>query len=207
MQPLPVYAYEPAVWTQATIGNDYLIFDGRNKYSVPFDLIGERVQIRLTKNTVEIFLGGSRIASHKRLSNIVNYPIVKFEHMPTEHRKYLNYNANEFKTWAASVGNSTAKVTEYFLNSGKAPEQGYKSCIGLMKLSERYGKQKTEDACKRITAFSSSPSIRNIITILKNSNSERNKTDDIEKGLHDNSNRYGITRGAAYFGKGGDSNA
>lgn len=71
MLSLPAHPYEPAIWTQATVGNDYLISDGRNKYSVPFDLIGEKVQIRLTENTVEVYLNGSRVTSHKRLENTV----------------------------------------------------------------------------------------------------------------------------------------
>ena len=71
MLSLPAHPYEPAIWTQATVGNDYLISDGRNKYSVPFDLIGEKVQIRLTENTVEVYFNGSRVASHKRLENTV----------------------------------------------------------------------------------------------------------------------------------------
>lgn len=68
MLPLPTTAYEPAIWLQATVGNDYLISDGKNKYSVPFDLIGEKVQIRLTRNVVEVFFRGSRMTSHERLA-------------------------------------------------------------------------------------------------------------------------------------------
>lgn len=67
MLTLPVNAYVPAIWTQATVGSDYLASDRKNKYSVPFDLIGEKVLISLTKNTVEVFFNGSRIASHLRL--------------------------------------------------------------------------------------------------------------------------------------------
>ena len=63
---LPAVPYEPSVWTQATVGSDYLISDGRNKYSVPFDLIGEKVHIRLTKNIVEVFFDGSWVASHNQ---------------------------------------------------------------------------------------------------------------------------------------------
>lgn len=67
MLPLPKRRYEPSVWKQQTVGNDYLISDGLNKYSVPFDLIGEQVQIRLTKDLVEVYFKGSRMTSHKRL--------------------------------------------------------------------------------------------------------------------------------------------
>ena len=67
MKPLPPVPYEPAVWTgEMKVGADYLISDGKNKYSVPFDLIGEKVVAKLTKNTVEIFHNGDRVAIHMR---------------------------------------------------------------------------------------------------------------------------------------------
>ena len=188
-----------SVWKQQTVGNDYLISDGLNKYSVPFDLIGEQVQIRLTKDLVEVYFKDSRMTSHKRLEKYCVQPIVKPEHMPTNHREYLNCNADEFRAWAKAVGSSTEEVVEHFLTSGSVTEQGYKACVSLAKLGKRYGKKKLEAACERMLAFSSSPSIRTITTLLKNS-SEPNKS-AVES---DNSNKYGITRGAAYWKKGGE---
>ncbi|MEE3451120.1 MAG: IS21 family transposase [Acutalibacteraceae bacterium] len=89
MMPLPKQPYEPSVWKQQTVGNDYLVSDGINKYSVPFDLIGEQVQIRVTKDLVEVYFKGSRITSHKRLDKFSVKPVVKEEHMPDHHRAYL----------------------------------------------------------------------------------------------------------------------
>lgn len=61
MLPLPKHPYEPYVWKQQTVVNDYLISDGINKYSIPFDLIGEQVQVRLTKNLVEVYFMVTRL--------------------------------------------------------------------------------------------------------------------------------------------------
>ena len=201
MLPLPRQPYEPSVWKQQAVGNDYLISDGLNKYSVPFDLIGEQVQIRLTRDLVEVYFKGSRVTSHKRLEKCSVQPIVKIEHMPDNHREYLKYNAEEFKEWSRSVGRSTEEIVRYFLTSGAAPEQGYKACISLTKLGKRYGKKKLEAACERMLAFSSTPSIRTITTLLKN---DRGPDKPVEES--DCRNRYGITRGAAYWKKGGDDN-
>ena len=195
MLPLPKHPYEPSVWKQQSVGNDYLVSDGLNKYSVPFDLIGEQVQIRLTKVLVEVYFKGSRVTSHKRLEKYSIQPVVKPEHMPSNHREYLNYNADEFKDWASTVGKSAEEVVKYFLTSGIVPEQGYKACVSLKKLGKRYGKKKLEAACERMLAFSSSPSIRIITTLLKNSK------ESIPTEKSDNSNKYGITRGAAYWRK------
>ena len=63
---------------------------------------------------------------------------MKLEHMPQEHQRYLAYNAEDFKTWAMSVGPMAEKAVYHFLDSGKAPEQGYKACASLKKLGDRY---------------------------------------------------------------------
>lgn len=204
MQPLPSSEYEPAIWTTATISTDYLVSDGKNRYSVPFDLIGERVDIRLTRNSVEVFYHGTRAAVHYRLGTAQRDPVVKQEHMTPEHRKYLNYNSDDFTIWAKEIGPKTSEVVCYFLTSGKAPEQGYKACASLTKLAARYGGERLEDACEGILAYTSAPSIRNISTILKNDHDKAAAEKRAPKVTSPNS--YGITRGASYFtGKGGDS--
>lgn len=200
MKPLPIAPFEPADWSSATIRNDYLISDGINKYSVPFDLIGEEVDIRLTRKTVEVFYHGSRVAAHSRSPVQLRDPITKKEHMPLEHQKYLAYNKEDFLTWGITVGRKTTKVVETFLVSNKEPEQGYKACASLSKLADRYGNNRLEKACERVLNYSSSPTIRNISTILKNGQDRLKK----EERQVAPTNNYGITRGASYYGKDGD---
>ena len=199
MKPLPAQRYELAAWNpNIKVGTDYLVSDGRNKYSVPFDLIGEKVDIRLTATTVEVFFHGSRVAAHVRKTSAQREPVVNENHMAPEHRKYLNYNTEDFTAWARSVGENTEKTVTYFLTAGKEPEQGYKSCASLTKLCEKYGKKKLETACAEVLKHTSAPSLRLISTILKNGiiNQEEKKPE-----FKENSNAYGITRGAAYYSK------
>ena len=215
MKPLPNQRYELATWNpNLTVGSDYLVSDGKNKYSVPFDLIGEKVDMRLTSNTVEIFFHGTRVASHLRKSVAQCEPIVNPDHMTPEHRKYLSYNTEDFMNWAKSIGEKTYTVVNHFLTSGKEPEQGFKACASLTKLGEKYGDKKLESACDEVFSYTQAPSIRLISTILKSgtrastqSGSGRSsgkgqfaKTHDGTQA-HDiiNSNAYGITRGAAYY--------
>lgn len=202
MLPLPASDFEPAVWSVSKVGVDYLISDGRNKYSVPSNLIGEQVDIRTTSTMIEVFYHGSRVAAHCRFQTRQHDPIVKPEHMPPEHRKYLNYNAETFTKWATAVGPMTTKVIQHFLTSGKVPEQGYKACASLTKLANRYGDSRLENACRRILSYSSTPSVRNISSILKNGQDklELRKAEPKPTSL----NSYGITRGAAYFRKAGE---
>lgn len=201
MKPLPTVPYELATWQPGvSVGNDYLISDGKNKYSVPFDLIGEKVDVRLTKATVEIFYHGDRVASHLRSEKILRDPIINKDHLTPEHRKYLSYNEDEFILWARGIGKKTEETVRAFLNSGKEPEIGFKACVSLIKLEERYGKRKTEKACAELLGITSTPSIRLISSILKNASPSKAP----ETTHHEN--EYGITRGAAYYGrKDGDS--
>ena len=141
------------------------------------------------------------MTSHERLASAQMKPVVKTDHMPENHKKYLNYNADEFMNWAKDKGKSVFDVVESFLSTGSVPEQGYKSCISLMKLCERYGKKKLNSACERILGITSVPTIRNIASLLKN-----NGHID-EKRNESSGEKYGITRGAAYYSrKGGNGN-
>ena len=95
MLPLPATPFESAVWSVAKVPNDYLVSDGRNKYSVPYNLIGEKVDVRVTKNLVEVYYHGSRVASHRRLQTLQRDPLVKLEHITSSNqllhiRKTLN---------------------------------------------------------------------------------------------------------------------
>lgn len=125
-----------------------------------FDLIGEDVDIRLTEKTVEVFFHGSRVASHPRSAAQLREPVVRFEHMPLAHQKYLSYSAEEFQVWAQTVGEQTSTVIKLFLAAGREPEQGYKACASLTKLADRYGHERLENACQRVLLYSSSPAIR-----------------------------------------------
>ena len=202
MLSLPAVPFEAAAWSAAKVPNDYLVSNGRNKYSVPYNLIGEKVDIRVTKTVVEVFYHGSRVASHRRLQTLQREPLVKLEHMPLAHQKYLAYNAGDFSCWAMSVGPMTEKVVRHFLTSGTAPEQGYKACASLTKLGERYGRERLENACGRILAYGTTSSIRNISSFLKNDQDHPVKAAEPDKPAVSNS--YSITRGASYFRKGGD---
>jgi hypothetical protein len=189
--------------SELKVGLDYLVSDGLNKYSVPFDLIGEKVSLRLTKTLVEVFYRGSRVAVHTRERVRLREPVVKPEHMPPEHRKYLAYNESDFTAWAESIGENTKKVVRHFLTSGKETEQGFKACASVTKLADRYGPAQLEAACEYLLSFTATPSIRTLRTILKNGPTCGSRQTEPEKT--ERNKQHGITRGADYFRKGGAS--
>lgn len=199
LMPLPASPYETAVWSTATIQPDYLISVGDCKYSVPYEFIGKEVDIRTTENSIEVFFHNNRIASHVR-KNYSPVPIYVPEHMPENHRKYLEYNTDAFLEWGESVGNSTLIVVKNFLYMHKVEQQGYKPCASLMKLGDRYSVERLEKACEKALGYTPSPSLKNISTILKNGQ-DKVATTKVKSSVKSTS--YGITRGASYF-KGGD---
>lgn len=203
MHPLPSEPFEPAIWATAKIQNDYCISDGLNRYSVPFDLIGEQVDLRVTKGAVEVFFHGNRVASHARRQKAQRDAIVIPEHMPEAHRKYLSYNKDTFLSWAEQNGTATLETVQYFLTGEKEPEQGYKYCVGLIKASDRYGQERIEAACRRVLAFTSNPTLRSIVTILKNGQDKLPLNASPAPEAAPVKRSRGITRGADAFRKGG----
>ena len=122
--------------------------------------------------------------------------------MPEAHRKCLNYNAEDFTVWANTVGPNTAETVQYFLTGGKEAEQGFKACASLTKLGARYGAQRPENACERVLRLTSTPLIRNISALCKVS---AERKEESPQGVQKEGS-HGITRGAAYYRKGGQRN-
>ena len=202
LMPLPASPYETAVWSTATIQPDYLITVGNCKYSMPYEFIGKKVDIRAAENSIEVFYHGDRIASHVR-KMYAPEPIYLPEHMPENHRKFLEYNTESFLDWGKSMGHSTHLVIKHFLFMHKVEQQGYKSCASLMKLADRYGTDRLENACAKALSYTPNPSLKNISTILKNGQDKVVLTSESARVSNKESLKYGITRGASYY-KGGD---
>ena len=201
LMPLPASPYETAVWSTATIQPDYLITVGNCKYSMPYEFIGKKVDIRAAENSIEVFYHGDRIASHVR-KMYAPEPIYLPEHMPENHRKFLEYNTESFLDWGKSMGHSTHLVIKHFLFMHKVEQQGYKSCASLMKLADRYGTDRLENACAKALSYTPNPSLKNISTILKNGQDKVVLTSESARVSNKESLKYGITRGGLLLQRG-----
>ena len=104
LAPLPATPFELAEWKQATVQFNYHIAVDRMFYSVPYQYIKNKVDVRITDTTVEIFYNHNRIASHRRLYGRSGQYSTVTEHMPQEHQKYLEWNGDRFRKWADSIG-------------------------------------------------------------------------------------------------------
>lgn len=198
--PLPKVKFELSVWKIATVQYNYHIsVDGMN-YSVPFEYIKQKVDIRLTRNVVEVFFDGNRVSAHKRLYGNPNQYSTLETHMPPAHQKYVSWNGERFVKWAAKIGDQTTIVVRMLLAAHKVEQQGYKPCMALLKLADKYSSERLEAACKKALALTSTPSLKSIQAILKSGQDRVNIDIQCENNEQQSlSSQYGFTRGAGYY--------
>ncbi|WNG35388.1 IS21 family transposase [Archangium violaceum] len=147
LKPLPAERYELAWWKKARVNIDYHIELDEHLYSVPYQLVGKQVDVRATTACVEVFHAGRRVASHPRASG--PRPTTLPEHMPSSHRAHAQWTPSRILEWAAKVGPSTAALAEELMRRRKHPEQGFRACLGIIRLKETYGPERLERACAR----------------------------------------------------------
>lgn len=196
--PLPRDLYELSEWKMATVSFNYHIGVAEQYYSVPFEYIKRKVEVRLTRRVVEVFFEGSRICSHVRLHGRRGQYSTQEAHMPPNHQQYVQWNGERFRKWAANIGENTTVVVESILSGYKVEQQGYRACMALLKLSDQYTKQRLESSCAKALDYTPRPSYKAIQTILKSGQDRISKdaTADYKPS------EFGFTRGADYY-KGG----
>ena len=151
LRPLPATPFVLAEWKQARVNIDYHVeFEG-HYYSVPNALVRQAVELRITRGGIEILARGHRVASHARSSRKGQFSTVA-EHMPASHRAHAEWSPTKLLTWAASVGPATAELVQRMLTEKPHPEQGYRACLGLMRLARKHGRSRLEAACTRALA-------------------------------------------------------
>lgn len=165
LRPLPKKRYEYGEWSEPKVNIDYHVEVDKHFYSVPYQLVGERVDARRSATTVEILFKGKRVASHLRSYRKGRATTVP-EHMPRSHREQLEWTPSRIVSWARKTGKHTARVAESIMESRRHPEQGYRSCLGVMRLGRKYGEERLEAASERALKIGS-PSYKTIKSILE----------------------------------------
>jgi transposase len=165
LRPLPTQPYEFASWKKARVNIDYHIEIERHYYSVPYQLVRAEVEARLTAHTVEILNGGRRVASHRRSYKAGGYTTTP-EHMPRPHREYAEWTPRRLVEWAMKTGPATAELVGDILARRRHPQQGFRSCLGILRLGKTYGEGRLEAACTRALKIGAA-SYKSIESILK----------------------------------------
>jgi hypothetical protein len=171
----------------------------KNYYSVPYEYIKQELDVRVTAVSVEVFYNGLRICSHAKHNGRPGFYKTIPAHMPEKHKAYSEWNAERFLSWAKTIGESTRTVISAIISSHKIEQQSYRSCIGVLKLADKYGAQRLEAACVKALSYTPSPSYKNIDAILKSGSDKAETSKKSEKTAIDETHSF--IRGAEYYGR------
>lgn len=164
LKQLPATPYEYAQWAQARLNIDYHLSFEDHFYSAPYHLIHEMLWVRASAHTVELFHQGLRVASHPR-SNCKYAYSTQIEHRPASHQAHLQWTPERLIQWGQRLGPSVGLLIQHVISSKPHPEQGYRSALGILRLSHKVGPERLEQACVKALAIRS-PHYKTIKTML-----------------------------------------
>ncbi len=195
LKPLPAQAYEYAEWKRRRAGLDYHVEFAKHYYSVPHALAKQRLWARITDRTIEVFHKDRRVAAHMRGPANRRHTTVD-EHMPSAHRRYASWTLQRIHREAVAIGPNTEILIDLILANRPHPEQGFRSCIGILRLAKSHGEARLEAACERALEIGAL-SYSSLASILKNNLDRRKPAKSSEPTSpaieHDN------IRGPQYF--------
>jgi transposase len=194
LNPLPQKQYEFSQWKiKARVNLDYHVEYETHRYSVPYRYTHKEVDIRATARTIEVFLNHNRIASHARSYRRFGYTTAK-EHMPRSHREHAEWTPSRIVKWAAKIGPATAELVETIMKERPHPEQGFRACLGIIRLEKRFSGERLEKACLRALRCRTH-SYRSVESILKNNLEDKPLPTRTAKALP----RHKNVRGSQYY--------
>ncbi|WP_414708897.1 IS21 family transposase [Roseateles sp.] len=199
LKPLPATAMVLAQFKPARVNIDYHVAFEGHYYSVPHQHVGAAVELRVTATTLEVLLRRQRIAAHARSAKPGGFTTVA-EHMPASHRAHLQWTPAKLIAWGERIGAATAGVVRWQMERRPHPEQGYRSCLGLMRLAREYGEDRLEAACARAQSIRA-PHYRSVKSILA-SGLDRQGSSLLggERGTAAPMPQHDNVRGAGYYG-------
>jgi transposase len=148
LKALPTTPYQFAEWKKCRVAPDYHVEIADHYYSVPSRLIREQLEARITDTTIEILHKGARVASHARSHARRRHTTIP-EHMPSAHRRYAEWTPAQMMREAAKIGPATTAFVQAIMKAKPHPEQGFRACLGILRLARSYGSARIEAACRR----------------------------------------------------------
>lgn len=193
LKPLPAEPYVYAEWKKCRVGLDYHVDIERHYYSVPHQLLKQALWARITARTVEVFHNGQRVAAHARTSGNRQHSTQR-AHMPPNHRFRADWTPERIRRQAARIGPNTQTFVEVVMRERRHPEQGFRTCLGVIRLGKTFGRDRLEAACERALLINAR-SYSSLHSILKNGldRAPRTRATDEPAITHPN------IRGADYF--------
>lgn len=148
LKPLPIRPYEFGEWKKAKVHPDYHIEVARAYYSVPYRLIGERVDVRLTASGVEVFHRGKLVAAHARAGER-GVRSTRRAHRPAGHVEIIDRSLEQTLMRAQAIGAATAELIRQQARRRLHPEETLRSAQGILRLARDFTAADLERACER----------------------------------------------------------
>ncbi len=197
LKPLPVKPYEYAEWKQRKAGLDYHVEVAKHYYSVPHGLAKHKLWARITEKSIEVFHKGKRIACHLRGPSNRRHTTIP-EHMPSSHRRYAGWTHERICRQASATGPNTAALIQLILKSRPHPEQGFRSCIGILRLAKTHSSLRLEAACERALEIGAR-SYSSVASILRNNLDRQKPSPSSKRAAEGPAISHHNIRGSQYF--------
>ena len=202
LDPLPVYPYEFALWKKAKVQTNSHISCDRKFYSVPYEYIGNEVDLRITDKTITIFYKGTKLCVHPVLKQRDGMYSTNPDHMPKGSNAHEKWNRDRFIKWANRIGISTTTVITDLFTQYSHERQAYNGAKSILLLADRYSPERLEKACQIALKHLSRIRYRDINGILKNSNDLKIETDESERKQEPSASSSPYLRGSNYYSGG-----
>ena len=195
LKPLPVETYQVRHYKNLKVNYNYHvnIKDIKHDFSTPYQYCGKRVDVYYTAKTVEIYYKNARIAFHTRGISKTRYTTIK-DHMPPNHKYMDNWDPEKLIRWARKCGDSVKEIIESVLQSKNHPEQGYKTCMGILVLAKEFGKDRLNKASKKALVYDNL-SCKFIKNMLINNKENMDETQENNNPIPEHEN----IRGSDYY--------
>jgi len=193
LKPLPAEPYVYAEWKECRVGLDYHIDVQRHYYSVPYQMLRQKLWVRITARTIEVYFKGKRVAAHARTSSNYQHTTLR-DHMPSSHRAFADWTPEKLRRQASHIGVNTGALIEVILRERRHPEQGFRACTGILRLVKPHGVERMEAVCERALQINAR-SYASVKSILKNNIDRRSR----ERATDGPAITHPNIRGADYF--------
>ena len=154
LKPLPPtrYEFKKHRFLTVTKFGDVCLSEDKHYYSVPYTFMGRKVKLTYSLSEVKIYYKHDLIASHKRNMRPYKYTIID-DHMASTHKWITEWNPERFISWAETIGEDVKQYVKGILSTPQHPEQGYRSCLGILNLQKKVGGERLNNACKRAQSY------------------------------------------------------
>lgn len=196
LTPLPKVRYESFTWfrNRKVQLNSHVMFE-RNYYSCPYKYIAQQVDLKVMSSHISIYKGDVLLQSHGRFpANTKNHYSTYEQDMPQE-KLFQEWNEDRILSWSSSIGSNTFAVVSRILEPLVIKEQGYNPALSVLRLSNKFGNSRLEDACELALSHVHSPRWKDVNSILSSNQDGTIRDRRSEEASH----AKGFERGADYY--------